>query len=40
MRLFGRSAAAELEGRDLRLFFNQATAVMTGTMGSRRGMQS
>jgi hypothetical protein len=28
MRLFGRSAAADLEGRNLRLFFNQATAMI------------
>ena len=29
MRLFGRNAAADLEGRNLRLLFNHATAAIT-----------
>ena len=35
MRLFGLIAAADLEMRNLRLFFNQATAAMTGIPRSR-----
>ncbi len=35
MRLFALFAAAELEGLNLRLFFNQATAAMTGIPRSR-----
>lgn len=40
MRLFVRAVAADLEGRNLRLFFNQATACcITGIARSRYGVR-